>query len=204
MDDRDLDDFYGPFAGLDPQGAAQLLKGFPRPWWIGGGWAIEMFTGVSRSHEDLDICISSTDVPEVVTHFADSHHVWAVGSGSLKPLIRPDDPLPDWAGQLWIRESAGKPWLLDFLLCPVADGVWRFKRDISITLPFEDATWLAENGIRYERPELSLLYKAKHDRPKDQADFEVTLPLLDTEATEWLKRSVEKAHPGHAWLDRLK
>ncbi len=164
---------------------------------------IEVFTGVSRSHEDLDICISSTDVPEVVRHFADSHHVWAVGSGSLKPLIRPDEPLPDWAGQLWIRESAGKPWLLDFLLCPVADGVWGFKRDISITLPFEEATWVAEDGIRYERPEASLLYKAKHDRPKDRADFDVTLPLLDTDATEWLKRSVEKTHPGHAWLDRL-
>ena len=62
---------------------------------------------------------------------------------------------------------------------------------------------MAEDGIRYERPEVSLLYKAKHDRPKDRADFDVTLPLLDTDAVEWLKQALQQAHPGHAWLDRL-
>ncbi len=203
MDDAELEAIYGPFAGLDPQEASRLLDGFPRPWWIGGGWAIEVFTGVSRPHEDLDICISSTDVPEVVTHFKGTHYVWAVGSGSLRPLTEPDDPVPDWAGQLWVREAAYQPWLLDFLLSPVADGVWAFKRDISITLPFEDATWVADDGIRYERPEVALLYKARHNRPKDLADLEVALPLVDRAAVDWLRSALTGANPGHPWLAHL-
>ncbi len=48
-------------------GASPRAPASPGPWWIGGGWALEAFTGLSRPHDDLDVCVSSTDVPEVVT-----------------------------------------------------------------------------------------------------------------------------------------
>ena len=40
-------------------------------------------------------------------------------------------------------------------------------------------TWVAADGIRYLRPEITLLYKAVLHRPKDDRDLAVTWPLLD-------------------------
>jgi hypothetical protein len=45
------------------------------------------------------------------------------------------------------------------------------------------------NGTPYLVPEIVLLFKAKHDRPKDNADFAEVLPLLDPNSgwpTRWL------------------
>jgi hypothetical protein len=47
------------------------------------------------------------------------------------------------------------------------------------------------------------LYKAKHTRPKDQADFDLTLPRLNPTQREWLAINLEKYHPGHIWLSAI-
>ena len=67
----------------------------------------------------------------------------------------------------------------------------------------ELATWVAEDGIRYVRPEIALLYKARLDREKDRRDLELTWPLLDDAARAWLLDAVGAVEPGHAWLTRL-
>ena len=41
-----------------------------------------------------------------------------------------------------------------------------------------------------------LIYKAKAVRPKDQADFAATVPLLDAAARRWLADALARAHPG--------
>ncbi len=55
----------------------------------------------------------------------------------------------------------------------------------------------------YLVPEIVLLFKAKHVRPKDQADFDGVLPLLDPDAAGWLRRMLARVHPGHAWIGAL-
>jgi hypothetical protein len=55
-------------------------------------------------------------------------------------------------------------------------------------------------GIPYGRPEIVLLYKAKHARPKDDADFAAVLPLLEPGRRRWLADALELVHPGHRWL----
>ena len=37
------------------------MEGFDRPWWTIGGWSLEVFTGIGRDHEDMDISILSSD-----------------------------------------------------------------------------------------------------------------------------------------------
>ncbi|MBL7150178.1 MAG: hypothetical protein ISS84_00915 [Candidatus Pacebacteria bacterium] len=32
-----------------------MAKSLPKDWWLTGGWAIEVITGVSSSHRDIDI-----------------------------------------------------------------------------------------------------------------------------------------------------
>lgn len=180
-----------------------MLEGFPAPWWVGGGWAIEAFTGVPRPHEDIDIMIERSNVAELVRHFEGTHHVWAAGSGSLKALLSPGDDLPSWAGQAWIRKDASSPWLVDFLMSQVVSGQWVFKRDPFVTLPFDDATWVGEDGVTYEAPEVTLLHKVKHDRAKDRRDLEVAMPLMRAESIGWLRSQIDRAQPGHPWLELL-
>lgn len=199
-----LDAIYGGFQRVTPLESSQLLDGFDGLWWIGGGWAIEAFTKAPRPHEDLDICIDRNSIGALIAHFEGSLHVWAVGSGTQRPLLRPGEALPDWSGQIWVREGYGQPWLVDFLLSPIAGDTWIFKRNPFLTLPISEATWIADDGLQYERPQVSLLYKAKHNRPKDRADFEAALPLMDTAAVNWLADSLAVAHPGHPWLEKLR
>jgi hypothetical protein len=59
------------------------------------------------------------------------------------------------------------------------------------------------DGIPYGRPEVVLLYKAKHTRPKDDADFAAVLPRLERERRRWLREALELVHPAHRWLPDL-
>ena len=197
------DALYGAFRRVTPREVSALLDGYPRRWWISGGWALEAFTGIPRPHEDIDVSIDRSDLPDLVRHLRRTHHIWAVGSRSLRAITEPEESLPKWAGQIWIREDATSPWLVDFLLSAVPAGQWTFKRDSFVNMPWDEATWRDDDGIAYETPEITLLYKAKHDREKDRADLGAALPHMSPEAVDWLRRQIERTHPGHAWLDAI-
>jgi hypothetical protein len=71
-------------------------------------------------------------------------------------------------------------------------------------LPYAEVIEWTEEGIPYGRPEIILLFKAKHaDRPKDEADFTAVLPELDAARRSWLVDALRRLHPGHPWLDRI-
>ena len=53
--------------------------------------------------------------------------------------------------------------------------------------------------MRYLRPEIVLLFKARHAREKDQQDFDATLPVLGAVQRGWLREWLVVVHPGHAW-----
>ena len=196
---------YGPWAPLDPAGVAELLAGFGRPWWIAGGWAIEAATGVARRHEDIDVAIFRRDVGVLRTYLQPAYHCWAAGSGTLRPLTDEQPELPEWSEQAWIREHARAPWLADFVASEDADGDWVFRRDPTFTAPLGDVTWTdAATGIRYLNPEIALAYKAKQQRPKDNADLSAALPILDQPARRWLEATVGRLHPDHVWLEQLR
>jgi hypothetical protein len=59
-------------------------------------------------------------------------------------------------------------------------------------------------GVPYPVPEVVLLFKAKHDRPKDDADFAGVLPLLDPARQAWLASALARIHPGHRWINQLR
>jgi hypothetical protein len=195
--------WYGGWEPLDPPGLAAFLEGFPRPWWIVGGWSIEAFTGVPREHEDIDLSILACDVPALREHVGDEWNLWSNHGGTLRPLDDRHPEVLDDRSQVWVRRSAYEPWIIDIPLTPDQDGLWTSKRDPDHVAPLEDVTWLAGDGIRYLRPEITLLYKAVLHRPKDDVDLAVTWPLLDPVARAWLVDAVRRLYPGHAWLERL-
>jgi hypothetical protein len=78
-----------------------------------------------------------------------------------------------------------------------------FKRDRTITRPFDEATWVAADGLRYTRPEIALAYKVRQDRAKDRVDLAAAWPLLEPRARDWLVSYVAKVDASHPWLDLL-
>jgi hypothetical protein len=186
---------------VKPDDAAALCAGLDAPWWINGGWAIEAYAAVRRDHGDIDIGVFRRDAGAVIEHFSRRFHVWAVGDGALKPAPTAAD-LPSWASGLWIREHATAPWLLDLQLTEDRDGDWVCGRDPSIVLPLSEATWEGR-GLRYLRPELVLLFKAKHNAARDEADLVATMPWLDAAGRHHCADLIGRVHPDHPWLKLL-
>jgi hypothetical protein len=107
--------------------------------------------------------------------------------------------------QSWVLDPDARVWRFDVFREPSEGDTWICRRHESIRLPFDRVIARTEDGIPYGRPEIVLLYKAKHaHRQKDQADFEAVLPRLDPGAKNWLAGSLEVVHPGHGWLDELR
>jgi hypothetical protein len=199
LSDDDFDRWYGAWAPLDPSRIGELMAGFDRPWWIVGGWSIEAFTGVPRGHEDLDVSILSDDATAFRLHLGETWTAWNVDEGWFRPFdARFPDVRPD--SQLWLRRSATSPWALDVPLTPTTDGRWTNKRHPAHTEELDDVTWVADDGLRYARPEIALMFKARQDRAKDVRDAEVTLPMLDDRARRWLSTTIEQWDPAHPWV----
>ena len=192
---------YGPQHPWTPAEVRDLLAGLDVPWWVAGGWALEAFTGVARDHEDIDVSVLRRDVGAIRAHLEPHWHLWSAGDSGLLHL-RPGREVPEDSGQIWVREHALAPWRGEILLNPDVDGRWQFKRDPSLVVSLDDATW-ERDGVRYLRPELVLAHKAASPRPKDDADLEAALPLLGPAQVAVLRRVVDAQPAGHPWRARL-
>jgi hypothetical protein len=199
-------DFQRRFGPVEPATRAEAKEfwgGLGLDWWVAGGWSIEAFTGVPRHHEDLDVSCWRRHVPELVRYAEGRYHVWSAGQG-IAPVTVEKPELPDTADQVWLREHALAPWKYDVVLNPDRDGRWIFRRDPTLDFALDEITWIADDGIRYLNPEMTLAYKAKHLRPKDQLDLDTTLPLLSAAQRTWLADMVHHLHPDHVWLDQIR
>lgn len=189
---------YGPWDAFDPQQAREGFEPFGIPWWVAGGWSIQAFTGVARKHEDIDVAIFRRDLPALRVGVAGGFHVWAAGPQGLCPLDDRQMTMPEQADQVWLRAHALAPWRADVLLNPDQDGRWVFRRDRAHVADLADVTW-TQDGVRYLNPEVTLAFKAKHTRPKDDEDFAATLPFLDSTQRAWLGDFLARTYPDHAW-----
>lgn len=202
-DEEDLDFYrvYGPWRAWTPVQAAEALAGFPHPWWVVGGHAIEAFTGVRRSHEDIDISFlaSAAAIGDLRAELGGRFHLWSNDGGTFRVIDdRHPEPLQPLA-QIWVREHALAPWLADFVPSPQVHGLWQSKRDDSFVADVDEVTWVHSDGVRYLCPEVTLSFKAQQDRPKDRRDLAAAWPLLDGERQTWLAARVRRQHPDHPW-----
>ena len=121
---------------------------------------------------------------------------------AIRPLRKPED-LIEGSRQLWVRPDGVSPWIMDLAMTPHDGETWIAPRDERVRLPLSEATFAAEDGLRYLRPELALFMKALLARPKDERDLGVVLRTLEPEQREWLRATIELVHPGHRWLTVL-
>jgi hypothetical protein len=94
-------------------------------------------------------------------------------------------------------------WRIDVFREPSDGETWICRRDDSIRLNrCEHIEW-TRDGIPYARPEVTLLFKAKHARPKDDGDLRAVLAVLDPDRRRYLAELLEIVHPGHRWLSDI-
>jgi hypothetical protein len=201
-EDRDFYRWYGAWGALTPPQVAERLAGLAARWWIVGGWAVDAFTGIPREHEDIDVAFFRADLPVVLARLSPDLCVWSNLSGTLRPLRRAEDLL-EGARQLWVRRDGDSPWLMDLAMTPHDGDTWISPRDDRIRCPFDEATFVAADGIRYLRPELVLFMKARAAVRHDDRDLATVLPTLEPERKAWLREAISLLYPGHRWLDEI-
>jgi hypothetical protein len=202
LDEAAFQSWYGTWRGLTGPEVAELLDDCGFPWWVAGGWSMEAAGAAPRPHGDTDVVVLRRDLSQMREWLA-GFHLWEAHEESLRPLFAGRE-MPDERHQLWMRRDAFSPWLLDLLISPSVDDLWVCRRDESITRPIDDIGWTDGAGVHYLQPEIVLLFKAKHARPKDEQDLSSLLPKLSPKARTWLTASLQKTLPGHAWLERLR
>lgn len=197
-----------PWKAWTPDHAAQRLQGItstderPVRWATAGGWALDLFLGrVTRDHEDLEITVLNDDVPAVLDALAGPEWRWNVPTdGWLHPL---DSPAYSETHQTWLWSQTAGAFVLDVFRDEHDGDTWICRRDPKITMPWVDVAATTASGTPYLIPEVVLLFKAKHARPKDLADLTTVLPSLNAMQRAWLRASIEQVHPQHDWLTRI-
>lgn len=207
LTDEESEELYGPWDAYAPDRVVEIMSGLTRPWWIAGGWAIELYLGgpARRDHDDVDVLVLREDASDIQRDLAG----WDLHLASREDGVRawePGAPVPDDVGDIWIRELDGGPWRFQLMLNPSEEEDWVFKRDRDIRLPLAEIGMRTESGIPYLRPELQLLNKGTGSlgiREKDEADFRAVLPVLDAVARRWLGEALRSVRADHPWLDAL-
>jgi uncharacterized protein CbrC (UPF0167 family) len=185
-----------------PDEVARRLAGLTTPWCVAGGWALDLFRGrQTRAHGDIEIAIPAASFPEVRRRFP-GHVFDGVGSGRIWQDATPD--VLAAVHQTWLRDPATGNYLLDVFREPHEGDTWICRRDERIRFPYRDIIHTTPDGIPYLAPELVRLFKAKHARQKDEADFDATVPHPTPAQRETLAELLARVHPGHLWLPTLR
>lgn len=190
------------WAAYTPSQLAERLRGVPGTWYVAGGWALDLWHGqATREHGDLEFCILREEFETFRAALRD-FDLFAARSGELS-WLPPDREPPSDAHQFWALDPSARAWRFDMMIEPGTASTWRYKRDVSVSRPREDAVCVSRSGIPYLHPAVVLLFKAKSTRPKDELDLRAALPKLMSPDRRWLAEQVARFHPGHRWLTLL-
>jgi Aminoglycoside-2''-adenylyltransferase len=183
-----------------PAQVARLLEGMEAPWYVAGGWALDLFLGGEpREHEDLEIAVPNVRFDELAGRLSGYDLFVIVTPTDALPLAEARGRLFD-THQTWVRDRETGSWRLDVFREPSDGGTWVCRRDPAIRMPYAELVGWTADGIPFGRPEVVLLFKAKRSHEdKNELDFRRVLPRLSAERRRWLRDALAVVHPGHRW-----
>lgn len=201
-EDRDLAHLWA-WEPLEPEDIVPLLAGLTVPWWVAGGWALDLFVGhPTRRHEDLDVALLRRDQGALHRHLSGWELRLATPHGRLRP----------WDGHhlgppvhgIWARRQATPDgmWTCEFLLDESDGDRWLYRRAPHVTRALADVG-LERDGIPYLAPGIALLFKSTELTPVVTADFNAVEPHLDAAERLWLRDALATCYGDHPWLQRL-
>jgi aminoglycoside-2''-adenylyltransferase len=183
-----------------PRELADRLRGVVVPWYVAGGWALDLYRGVeTREHEDLEIGVPAAGFAAIRTALSEFDFD-VVLDGRRWPL---DSPVFALSHQTWVKDPATGAYRVDVFREPHDGETWICRRDEGIRIKYAEIILRTADGIPYLAPEIVLLFKAKWARPKDDGDLSGVLPLLGHDRRSALRDLVRRVHPGHRWFQRI-
>ena len=190
----------GPWEALPLQDVVDFLADAPFRWWIAGGHALELHLGRSwREHADIDVGICRQDALRLRAAL-DGWQIAVAADGVLSPWDGGALLAERHENNLWCRRRADGPWELDVLVGDGDDDRWRYRRDLSVHLPWDDVSLTSRTGVPYLAPEVQLLFKSATPRPKDQIDAAEVIPALGRPRRDRLAGWLAPGHPWHGLL----
>jgi hypothetical protein len=187
------------------QHAQQLFAAYPKPFWVAGGWAIDLFTGTThRAHSDLDILVLARDLPDLAATF--THHQLIVEDAATGQHHDwdPDQPLQPGPHTLIFPDSTGAGCPVQILLAATDGDHWVYHRGSGrIRRPLTDIILTTTDGLRVLAPEIVLLFKSRSLRDKDHHDFNAAVDHLGPHRARWLHDHIKPWRPDHPWLPAL-
>lgn len=196
-----LDALDTGFEQVTPSQAPALMDGYNAMWWIAGGWALDLVGGgITRDHLDLDVGVFREDLSHLFEALSDVELHSA--DGGLLELMSGAEEMRTEANSIWAKRPDAKKWLFELIMNEREKDEWVYRREPSIRRPLNELT-VEVDGLKCLRPEIQLLFKAKHMRGRDIADFDAHSPALNGASRMWLREALAIAHPGHLWIGRL-
>ena len=99
---------FGLWQPWQPKEVARFFSTLTVPWWIAGGWALDLFLGVqTREHEDIDVLFLRRDQHEIRAQLQG----WDVQEAH--PELLPSSwPFQEWKQDALLPASVHDIWLL--------------------------------------------------------------------------------------------
>lgn len=186
----------------DVEALAALLAGFPKPWFVAGGWAIDLFVGrVTRPHEDLEVVVLRRNQHALRAYLAG----WTLRKVENEAWVswEEDEWLELPAFQIQAQRADARPSIFEAFLNEASGNVWSSRHIPQVTRPIGGIGLISPSGIPIIAPELQLLHKAKRHRPKDEHDFKQACGHLSAEQRAWLAAALEAHYPEDPWIMEL-
>jgi hypothetical protein len=181
---------------------SRLMQGFPAPWCVAGGWALDLFLGrVTRTHGDLELAVLRDDHAALRQHFVGWTFEKVVDGRRVAWPASERLALP--VHEIHGHSTGESRRAIEFLLNERDGDDWVYRRDARVRLPMNRWILLAPGGVPVLCPAIVLLFKAKAPRPKDEVDFRSACDALGRERRKWLGDALGLCHPNHPWLESL-
>ncbi|HUP27277.1 MAG TPA: hypothetical protein VM409_02505, partial [Chloroflexia bacterium] len=186
-----MEDAQEPFR--KPLEFAKLMEGYEKPWYVAGGWAIDLYLGrVRREHKDIDFTAFREDQLLLQKHFEGYDLKKVVGEGQLEPWL-PGERLESPDFQAFLQVGSDGYAEIEVLFADREGDDWLFRSNHDIRRPLSEIGLLSPQGVPYLSPDIVLLFKSKHvvmernplhdhfeeQQKNDEADFQAVYPTLD-------------------------
>lgn len=188
----------------------RFMADFRGKWWVGGGWAIDMWLGrQTRDHEDIEICIYRHDQAAIAALCPDWQFLtpidndWApIAHGTQ--LAPPQFMLQLQQTPTIVTTVPKMPPTFEFLLNDRDGDMWFQPDEPEVRLPADQVYGVTPLGVPAAAPEVVLLHKAwTVERTKDDHDFHQIQGQLRDGQRAWLVRHIVRTRPDHRWLPLL-